>query len=774
MKRQIIRLGIVVACILISFCTFFISCTDDVNAVIKYVGKVVYAGTTNPFADLEVKVTNGEKIHNVAHTDETGTFSINVKVEDIDGSYYVLIGDSSCVTKKMELSGYGQAQMDLGTIEIEGPTLPAVTTKSITNISDNTATSGGLVTTDGRSSVTARGVCWSKSEYPTIDDEHTQNGSGLGEFKSRITNLEANATYYVRAYAINRIGTAYGEQLTLTSMTGLPQVVTNEVSNIQATTATCGGNVALNSGYAITARGICWSEKTATPTVNNAHTEEVATTGKFSSMMIGLERNTTYFVRAYATNEKGTNYGGTQTFTTLTGLPTVITANVSDIKAITALCGGDITANGGYTITARGVCWSKTSSTPTIEDNHTNEVADNGVFNSLMTGLEASTTYYVRAYATNEVGTSYGGNVIFTTQSGLPVVKTTKVSDIKAGTASCGGTITNDEDYTLLACGVCWSKASSTPTIEDSHTNDVSTNGVFSSLITGLEANTTYYIRAYATNTIGTAYGDLVIATTAKGLPTVTTTIIGENITQSTAISGGQVTDDGGFAVTARGVCWNTLPYPTINDNKTTDGSGTGYYTSTITDIDLTSSNTYYIRAYATNQNGTTYGEQILVNKENWEYKNLPTIEYGGYTYRIYQDIGAMTWDEANTSCENLVYGGYDDWFLPSTDELSHIMTYHKEGWYDRDGERMTYYTKAWGQECSSCVKPSAYYWTCNSSPYSSGGYETLSFLVESYSYYNQYSGTHYVYYHANTPHSYVASRITSCRVRPIRKYLVH
>lgn len=665
MKRQIIRLGIVVACILISVCTFFISCTDDVNAVIKYVGKVVYAGTTNPFADLEVKVTNGEKIHNVAHTDETGTFSIDVKVEDIDGSYYVLIGDSSCVTKKMELSGYGQAQMDLGTIEIEGPKLPAVTTKSITNISDNTATSGGLVITDGRSSVIARGVCWSKSEYPTIDDEHTQNGSGLGEFNSRITNLEANATYYVRAYATNRIGTAYGEQLTLTSMTGLPQVVTNEVSNIQATTATCGGNVAVNSGYAITARGICWSEKTATPTVNNAHTEEVATTGKFSSMMIGLERNTTYYVRAYATNEKGTNYGGTQTFTTLTGLPTVITANVSDIKATTALCGGDITANGGYTITARGVCWSKTSSTPIIEDSHTNEVAD---------------------------------------------------------------------------------------------------NGVFSSLITGLEANTTYYIRAYATNTIGTAYGDLVIATTTKGLPTVTTTIIGENVTQSTAISGGQVTDDGGFAVTARGVCWNTLPYPTINDNKTTDGSGTGYYTSTVTDIDLTSSNTYYIRAYATNQNGTTYGEQRLVTKENWEYKNLPTIEYGGYTYRIYQDIGAMTWDEANTSCENLVYGDYDDWFLPSMVELKHIMTFYKEGWYRKDGTSWKFIPKEKPEEEAHI---SAYYWTASCPSF--GSHNTLYFdYLTTHTYYGSYS------YNYNDPRESIQEDTHICRVRPVRKYLVH
>ena len=573
MKTRFAWLGIVAACIL-GISTFFVSCKDELNSIVDYVGKVVYAGTTNPFANLEVKVTNGEKIHVLTHTNESGNFSLKVKVGDIDGSYYVLVGDSSCSTKKVDLSGFGQTQVDLGTIEIEGPGLPSVTTAPITDISDDKANCGGNVTSEGRSTVSARGVCWSKTEYPTTSDSHTINGSGTGEFKSQITGLEAGATYYVRAYATNRIGTAYGEQRVMSSLTGLPQVTTDTISSISATSAVCGGEVAANSGHAITARGICWSDKTATPTTNNDHTEEVATVGHFTSMMIGLERNTTYYVRAYAVNEKGSNYGDTRIFTTLSGLPTIITSEVIDIKTTTALGGGNVTSNGGYVITARGVCWSSVSSTPTTEDSHTNEVADNGVFSSLMTDLEANATYYVRAYATNEVGTAYGESVIFKTGSGLPIVETIDP---------------------------------------------------------------------------------------------------GENITSGSIGAMGNVTDDGGYDIIERGFVYSTLPYPTLgNGNKLESGKGVGYFSANITDI-LPTMYTYYIRAYATNIKGTSYGDQVVITPERSEYLSLKTMNYSGYTYKI-KFIGSMSWEDGKKACDNMTYGGYSDWFMPNEGEVQGIL----------------------------------------------------------------------------------------------------
>ena len=207
--------------------------------------------------------------------------------------------------------------------------------------------------------------------------------------------------------------------------------------------------------------------------------------------------------------------------------------------------------------------------------------------------------------------------------------------------------------------------------------------------------------------------------------------------------------------MTARGVCWNTLPYPTINDSKTTDGIGVGYFSSTITGIDLTSSNIYYVRAYATNENGTTYGEQVKVSNENWDYKNLPSVEYGGYIYRIYPDIGAMTWEAAKEACENLVYGGYDDWLLPNKDELVYIMQNYTSGWKSAGGG---IFTPNLNGNPTSVRGSSASYWT--------------SYFIQ--------TGYHYtVYYEAITQYRHGVSLswgndAESFRVRPVRKYLAN
>ena len=102
-------------------------------------------------------------------------------------------------------------------------------------------------------------------------------------------------------------------------------------------------------------------------------------------------------------------------------LPTVNTSTVSGITYTSATCGGYVSSNGGTNVTARGVCWS-TSQNPTISNSHTNDGTGIGSFNSDVTGLIGGTTYYVRAYATNSVGTAYGAQRTFTTPADLPTV----------------------------------------------------------------------------------------------------------------------------------------------------------------------------------------------------------------------------------------------------------------------------------------------------------------------------------------------------------------
>jgi len=196
-------------------------------------------------------------------------------------------------------------------------------------------------------------------------------------------------------------------------------------------------------------------------------------------------------------------------------LPVLSTSNITKIMSNAATAGGKILSTGGTNIISRGVCWS-TSSTPTILDKKTVDGSGTGSFTSTITGLSQNTIYYVRAYATNSVGTYYGNELNFTTlQMALPVLTTTSYSGVSYNSAYSGGTISSDGGVTITSLGVCWSTAPD-PTVDDSKTQIVFGGASFISILSGLSANTIYYIRAYATNNTGTAYGSQYFIQTKK------------------------------------------------------------------------------------------------------------------------------------------------------------------------------------------------------------------------------------------------------------------
>jgi uncharacterized protein (TIGR02145 family) len=489
------------------------------------------------------------------------------------------------------------------------PELPTLTTKALTNITINSATTGGEITSDGRAEITARGVCWSTSSNPTVTGSHTTDDKGAGSFTSTITGLTPNTVYYVRAYATNSVGTAYGNEVSFTST---PIVVatltTTAVTSISLTTAISGGNITADGGGAITAKGVCWAT-TTNPTITNDKTSDGTGTGSFVSNLSGLLPTTKYYLRAYATNSAGTSYGNEVSFTTSSiVVPTLTTAAVTSITLTTAVSGGTITTDGGGAITAKGICWSTTTA-PTITNSKTIDGTGTGTFTSNLSGLLPATKYYVRAYATNNAGTAYGNEVSFTTgQIVVPTLTTTAVTSITLTTAISGGNITADGGGTVTVRGVCWATTTN-PTITNDKTSDGTGTGSFISNLAGLVPGTTYYLRAYATNSAGTAYGnELTFTTSPIVVPTLTTTAI-TSITLTTAVSGGNITADGGGSVTARGVCWATTTNPTIINSLTTDGTGSGSFTSNLTG--LLPATTYYVRSYATNSAGTAYGNEV-------------------------------------------------------------------------------------------------------------------------------------------------------------------
>ena len=193
---------------------------------------------------------------------------------------------------------------------------PTITTDEITNIQDDTAISGGNITDMGSSNITARGVCWSTYQNPTIDDSKTGNGTGTGTFTSTLTNLVANTTYFVRAYATNSETTAYGEEKSFNYQLSVATVTTGNITNITSNSATCDASVTNDGNSYVAIRGVCWSIN-PNPTHGDSHATDGGNgTGTYTIDLIDLIEDTIYYVRAYATNNVGTSYGEEKTFKT--------------------------------------------------------------------------------------------------------------------------------------------------------------------------------------------------------------------------------------------------------------------------------------------------------------------------------------------------------------------------------------------------------------------------------------------------------------------------
>jgi len=201
--------------------------------------------------------------------------------------------------------------------------------------------------------------------------------------------------------------------------------------------------------------------------------------------------------------------------------PVVETAGVSYISTTFAMSGGNIPSDGGSIVTARGVVWN-TSGAPTTADSKTEDGTGSGSFTSVATGLTPGTRYYLRAYATNSAGTSYGNELTFTTLDSIevPTVVTGSVSSILVKSAEASGQVTEWGGDTVTVRGFCWNTTGN-PTINDSKGENGCGLGSFNGLLYPLEENTEYHFRAYATNSKGTGYGEVKSFTTQVAQPDV-------------------------------------------------------------------------------------------------------------------------------------------------------------------------------------------------------------------------------------------------------------
>ena len=303
----------------------------------------------------------------------------------------------------------------------------AVNTLESSEITKKTAKIKAVINTNNGSSLTERGICYSLSANPTISNSKSKDSnfySDLGEFTIALSNLTAGTKYYAKAYATNSYGTAYGEEITFTTLPATPATVsTNSIYSITQNSAYCSGNISDDGGATVTERGFCYSTSTSSPTISSSKVSSGTGIGSFYTNITQLSSGTTYYVRAYSINKAGVSYGNTLSFKTQSAtIPNGISINaVSNISYNLATFSGNLTSDGGANLSAQGFVYSSSTSLPTLSNSVVYSTIGIGNFSTSVTGLSPSTIYYVRAFATNSVGTTYSNTVSFTTNSYIAI-----------------------------------------------------------------------------------------------------------------------------------------------------------------------------------------------------------------------------------------------------------------------------------------------------------------------------------------------------------------
>jgi hypothetical protein len=606
------------------------------------------------------------------------------------------------------------------TLQTRALAVPAPVTLSATGLSAFGAQMRGELpdTSTGGLAVSSRGFRWSAASgfAPAAGQDLASQASAGTGYSAQLTGLSPSTNYYYRAYAVNALGTGYGQELSFsTGNQPLATVQTQAASSITQTQALVAGAVMADAGSAVSERGFCYSTQNS-PSITSDTIRAGSGLGTFNGTLRNLTPNTTYYFRSYAVNGGGVAYGLVLSLQTpALALASIQTNPIYGISNTIAYSGGTVTSDGGSSITQRGVVFD-TVAGPTLASNQTNDGTGAGSYTSLMTGLASSTTYYVRAYANNALGTAYGNELSFntTTQaSGLvtpPLVGTLAVVKTDSNHIM-GGLITGDGNSTITAQGICWNRAGN-PTVSDSLLYFTPTGTGTYTLMVDLPqgCNEFFHVRAFAQNSAGVGYGQEVF-TTNGFVPKIGNSQLTQ-IGATTATLQTTILASGGCALTERGVCWSTSPNPTAGNAffRTVCGADTGLYNCQLTN--LIPQTLYYVRSYMNNVTGTYYGPEQSFTTDTTSALYIGKPYAGGIVFDLDSsgqhglvcapsDQGYFPWgcygtDIPNTSttvgtgatntayimggcserpiaasvCSDLVLNGYSDWYLPSLGEL--------------------------------------------------------------------------------------------------------
>jgi N-acetylneuraminic acid mutarotase len=398
---------------------------------------------------------------------------------------------------------------------------PVIQIDTIMDVKANSLNIRASITRQGGSPVSGKGFSWTdgKGDTGSMPVAGKKEGSII-RLDTIITGLEKETTYTFTAYAENGIGKGVSNSKTEQTGNGLGLVRTLKPDSIRGTSVWVGGVILDRGEGEITERGICFYKNKEMREVDSRRPFLLSQADSFVFKLDSLKPNTTYYIKAYATNAFGTfSQSGGETFQTSDGKPSIALFRITGTGFVDATFNAEIEDEGDSLVTVRGVCWSEApKSYPTIQDDTVVVSSGDKSFSGSIKGLKSYTTYYARAFATNSFGTEYSSNVAeFTTENNMPEVETGEIMFIKDGTAMIKGDIKKTGMGAIDIFGFCYS-TSPNPTISGKSTiipNEGQIEGSFSGSIIGLKGNATYYVKAYLRNTSGfTAYGKQIIVNT--------------------------------------------------------------------------------------------------------------------------------------------------------------------------------------------------------------------------------------------------------------------
>lgn len=571
------------------------------------------------------KTDESEEVQRTAdNKDAAGRFSLTLTGLDPAADYEV---------RAYAINSAGTGYSQPIALTTQRPDAPVVKLESATADHRSLILSASLA--DGQD-ITEKGFYVSREDRQQPSESDKKYVVDLkGNFEYVISEeIEQNTTYYVWAYAVNKgITVGYSDRgMVKTERSEVPQMgevtamVTGEKSlTLKGIVADNGGQPITEIGYGFKASSDAQETRTVLPI------EKLAADQTFEFVIDGLTPGTTCYVRTYATNQAGTGYSDYASLSTDSQKEPTLTLAVDETTSTSIALTATVSDKGGTsaTLQATGFVYSTTNAAPTLADGtkvEGSQVAES--FSGVLQNLTQGTKYYVRAYASNDTQTGYSEvKEVTTARSTVPTLGAVTVSNIQEGSAEVEAQVIDNGGNTIEAIGFAYKLANGGDTHISVPLTDLTANNTFKTTLRGLTASTTYQVRAYAVNRAGNGYGSYTSFTTADQVaPQLTIALDSASVAGNSFHVEATISSVGSAnaSIIESGFCWSTTnEVPTVADSKKQVTASGRAFAATIDG--LKGNTTYYVRAYAVNEQATGYSTTVI--KVTTPTSGLPDID---------------------------------------------------------------------------------------------------------------------------------------------------